>query len=284
MKVLGIVASARKGGNSEVLVKVAAKEAQRLGSDINLIRLSDLNIKPCNGCLVCIMPDNKGCPIKDDISWLFEEMMNSDAFILGTPVYFLSHSSIIKSVIDRFFMLTYNTDRFYGKKAVTIVVSGRAGAEGITQSLLNLFPLILGVEIYGSVVVNSTLPGGILLNEKDIKNIKGLGARLIKGEKEEPSSDRCPLCWGRFFRLTKRGDIVCPFCYVYADLYKDGNRTSILFNRERMNKSPWIMRDWLRFHSNNIIKPLMERVEDDSKKIKDLMSDYSDTDRFFIKP
>jgi len=284
MKILGIVASARKKGNSEILVKIAAKEAQKLGGEIKLIRLSDIDIKPCTGCLSCIMPDNRGCPVKDDVSWLFEEMMQADAFIIGAPVYFLSPSSIIKNVIDRFFMFTYNTPRFYGKRAVTIVVSGRAGAEGIAQSLLNLFPLILGVEIYGSLVVNSTLPAGVLLNEEDVRSVKRLGERLLKGEKEEPGPDRCPLCWGRFFRLTKKGDVVCPFCYVYADFYREGDKIKLLFNRERINKSPWVMKDWLKFHSNHIIMPLMEGEGAKLKKIKELMESYSDMDTLFMKP
>ena len=284
MRILGIIASARKGGNSEVLVKIAAREAQRLGGEVELVRLSDMDIKPCTGCLTCIMPDNKGCPVKDDIPWLFEQMMQADAFIIGAPVYFLSPSSIIKNVMDRFFMFTYNTHRFYGKKAVTLVVSGRAGAEGIAQSLLNLFPLILGVEICGSLVVNSTLPAGILLSEEDVRNVKRLGERLIKGEKEEPGPDRCPLCWGRFFRLTRRGDVVCPFCYVYADLYKEGEKVKLLFNKQKMDKSPWVMKDWLRFHSNHIIMPLMEEEGSRLNRIKELMENYSDMDTLFIKP
>ena len=58
MKVLGLLASHRRMGNSEVLIRVALKAAEREGAETELIRLTDLEIRPCKGCMACIF---KGC-------------------------------------------------------------------------------------------------------------------------------------------------------------------------------------------------------------------------------
>ena len=50
MKVLGIVCSPRKGGNTEILVGEALASAKELGAEVELVSLIGKNIKPCDGC------------------------------------------------------------------------------------------------------------------------------------------------------------------------------------------------------------------------------------------
>lgn len=53
MKILGLIGSYRKLGNTEVLVKEALMEAQRHGAEVDMLRLTDLRIEPCKGCMAC---------------------------------------------------------------------------------------------------------------------------------------------------------------------------------------------------------------------------------------
>ena len=65
MKILGLVGSYRRLGNTEVLVKEALMEAQRLGAEVDILRLTDLEIKPCKGCMACVFKQEE-CRIQDE--------------------------------------------------------------------------------------------------------------------------------------------------------------------------------------------------------------------------
>ena len=52
-KVVGIVGSPRKDGNTEFLVQTALDKIQEKGIDVELIRLADKKIGYCIGCDVC---------------------------------------------------------------------------------------------------------------------------------------------------------------------------------------------------------------------------------------
>ena len=65
MKVIGIVGSPRKNGNTELLTKHTLKAISEEGLDTELIRLAGLEIKPCNACMAC--QKQEICSIKDDL-------------------------------------------------------------------------------------------------------------------------------------------------------------------------------------------------------------------------
>ena len=53
MKIIGIIGSPRKGGNTEIMIKEALKAVEKEGVEIDVIRLYDLDLKPCDGCRIC---------------------------------------------------------------------------------------------------------------------------------------------------------------------------------------------------------------------------------------
>ena len=91
MKLLGI-SCGRKMGNSEILLKEALKAAAECGVEFEMIRLMDMNIKPCLGCNGCIMDCLRGgkgdCIIKgDDMDFYREKFLECDGIIVSTPVF-----------------------------------------------------------------------------------------------------------------------------------------------------------------------------------------------------
>lgn len=101
MKILGIVGSKRKTGNTAVLVETALKSAENLGIETQTIYLGDYNIKGCTGCEGC--KDTYRCVIKDDMQKLYPLIEQSDAVILGSPTYFYNISSDMKAFIERMY-------------------------------------------------------------------------------------------------------------------------------------------------------------------------------------
>lgn len=65
MRVLGIISSPRRGGNSEL----AAKEILNTLPDSwekAMININDLDIKTCTACYACV-PQGSLCKLKDDL-------------------------------------------------------------------------------------------------------------------------------------------------------------------------------------------------------------------------
>jgi len=102
MKVLAIVGSARKGGNTFSLTKVVLDELEKEGIETELIELAGKIIKPCMACAKCFQNKDKKCVIKtDELNELVAKMDEADAVIIGSPTYFSNVSSNIKALIDR---------------------------------------------------------------------------------------------------------------------------------------------------------------------------------------
>ena len=102
MKVLGIYASPRKGGNSDTLLDETMKaiHSQAPEAEFINIRVSDLNLRACNACMDCFRTHN--CSIKDDdFARVFKVLMESDIVIISTPIYFMGPPSQLKALIDR---------------------------------------------------------------------------------------------------------------------------------------------------------------------------------------
>ena len=83
MKVLGIVCSPRKGGNTEILVREALEGAGEVGGETELILVADKNIAPCDACDTC--RETGVCRIKDDMQPIYQQLDQADGIILGTP-------------------------------------------------------------------------------------------------------------------------------------------------------------------------------------------------------
>ena len=99
MKVLGIVGSPRKNGNTELLTKHTLKAISEEQLDTELIRLAGLEIKPCTACMAC--KEQEICSIKDDLFPLYLRMKEAEGIILASPVYYGSATALIKALIER---------------------------------------------------------------------------------------------------------------------------------------------------------------------------------------
>jgi len=90
MNILAIVGSPRKGKATDSLVDKAIEgvKAKHPNSTVTKINLVDYNIQYCKNCLTCRDADTdkplSKCIIKDDKVQIYEEILKSDALILGT--------------------------------------------------------------------------------------------------------------------------------------------------------------------------------------------------------
>jgi len=141
MKILGIVCSPRKGGNTEILVKEALSSAREAGAQTELVSVVGKNIAPCDACGSC--GKTGVCHIQDDMQSIYQQLEAADAIIFGSPVYFGTVSAQAKAIMDRTFSLLVDR-RLKGKVAAPILAARRVGA-GQTRNLLYGFFMAHGM-------------------------------------------------------------------------------------------------------------------------------------------
>lgn len=136
MRVLGIVCSPRKDGNTEILVREALETVRKAGGETELILVADKNISPCDGCGACL--NNGICKINDDMQLIYEQLELADGVILGTPAYFMNVTAQAKALMDRIYAIL-RVGKLRGKVAGAIVAARRVGAGQVLSLLYNYF-------------------------------------------------------------------------------------------------------------------------------------------------
>lgn len=125
MKIVGILGSARKGGNTEGLLDVALQDARERGISTSRVDLRDKTIQPCDGCMGCT--ETGQCVIRDDMHEVYGEIREADGVIWATPVYYWSMSGLTKMALDRTFALNFPRLQQAGKVGGAIFVAGIRG-------------------------------------------------------------------------------------------------------------------------------------------------------------
>lgn len=104
MKIVVLAGSPHKNGTSNTLVNEFIKGATEIGKKVELIDLAHINIHPCLGCNHCGM--NGNCIQNDIGNEILDKILQADALIFVSPVYYYNISSQLKIMIDRFYAKT----------------------------------------------------------------------------------------------------------------------------------------------------------------------------------
>ena len=176
MKVLGIVCSPRKGGNTEVLVQEALTGARDNGAEIELLTVWDKDIKPCDGCLSCEKTGK--CHIKDDMQGIYPELLEADGIVWGTPVYFWSATAQAKMLIDRSYALYFNKNNLANKVSGVISVGASLGNLGVWHLFSAFFSVhhMLSTDFVYGYARNK---GDIRKDKHAMKASRELGKQMV---------------------------------------------------------------------------------------------------------
>ena len=120
-KVLGIMGSPRKNGNTHLLMNELFRGASEPGTDIRTFLLGDLDIRECDGCHTCWK--GNPCSKSDDMNTIYPKLIDSDVIIFGAPVYWYGPTALLKGFIDRFvyFNCPEHRAQIEGRSAVLAV-------------------------------------------------------------------------------------------------------------------------------------------------------------------
>jgi len=151
MKVVAINGSARKDGNTAILINQALRALEAEGIETEMIQLSGQSIRGCTACGKCFENKDKKCVVDNDsLNEYLAKMLEADGIILGSPTYFADLTTELKAIIDRAgFVARANGNLFKHKVGAAIVAVRRAGAIHVFDSI-NHFFLISEMIIPGS--------------------------------------------------------------------------------------------------------------------------------------
>jgi len=176
VKVLGIVCSPRKGGNTETLVSEVLASAQEAGAEVELLRLRDKTVQSCDGCRSC--HKTHACHIRDGMQEIYPKLEASDAIVIGTPVYFWTVSGQCKTFIDRTYCYHVGR-RLKGKVGAAVIATRRAGATQAFSTLNNFFNLHRMVAA-GGVFGYGEERGEVLKDAQAMGECKALGRVVVR--------------------------------------------------------------------------------------------------------
>ena len=194
MKVLMINGSPRQKGNTSIALAEIARQLEKLGIESEIVWIGN---KPLRGCIACNTCKGKpgACVFDDDVcNGISAKMNDSDALIVGSPVYYGQPNGALMAIVQR--MLYSNGDAFRGKPAAAVAVCRRGGATAAFQTL-NMPFMLMNMPVVPSQywnIVYGREPGQAALDTEGMQTMRTLAnnmAAMLKasGGKPMPGSD-----------------------------------------------------------------------------------------------
>jgi multimeric flavodoxin WrbA len=155
MKVVAFSGSARKDGNTAILVRQVFAELEKAGIETELVQLAGERLRGCIACYQCWQTKDGSCAVQDDcINDCIQKMRTADGILLASPTYFADITTEIKALIDRAGMVARANDHMLRRKAGAGIIAVRRGGAIHAFDSLNHFFLISQMIVPGSIYWN----------------------------------------------------------------------------------------------------------------------------------
>jgi multimeric flavodoxin WrbA len=115
VNVIAINGSPRKDWNTATMLRSALEGATSSGAQTKLVHLYDLTYQACTSCFSCKRKGNTCgglCAMRDDLREVLGEVLESDALILGSPIYFGDVTGGMRSFLERLLFPNITYDQF----------------------------------------------------------------------------------------------------------------------------------------------------------------------------
>lgn len=248
MKILAI-SGGTKNGTNDAMAREALMGAKEQGAEVELINLFDLNLKPCTGCIACmvsIMSGGSGnCIINDDLNWLEGEIHTADGILMVLPVFEKGAPAIFKILQDRLFGPSHDigtntvaksiaekmgkpgpAPTKFAKKVTSFIGIGGSDWNTRFSSDLNLGVMVPMWKVIDDVVFSWAK--SLILDDAGVARCHEVGVNLAKAAADMENAKYlgdegvCPNCHSRNFFLHGNGVAECVVCGIKGQLKVDG--------------------------------------------------------------
>jgi multimeric flavodoxin WrbA len=182
MEVIAFCGSARRKGNTALLLNTVLEPLAEAGAKTELVELAGSEIRGCTACMVCFKEQDGTCAVKKDmLNECVDKMSRADAVILGSPTYFADVSAEMKALIDRSGMVGRANDHLYKRKIGASVVAVRRAGGIHAFDTMNHFFLINQMIIVGSSYWNIGIgrdKGEVAEDQEGMETMRRLGENM----------------------------------------------------------------------------------------------------------
>lgn len=182
MKVVAFNGSARKDGNTAILVNTLFKELKKEKIQTELVQLAGKKIRGCTACGKCFEKKDRLCAVKGDIAnECIEKMRDAEGIILASPTYFADVSTEMKALIDRAGYVAKANDDMFRRKVGAAVVAVRRGGAIHAFDTMNHFFFISQMVVPGSSYWNVGIGhdvGDVKDDDEGFATMQTLGANM----------------------------------------------------------------------------------------------------------
>lgn len=180
MKVVAFNGSARKDGNTAIMVNTVLRELEQEGIETEMIQFSGKAIRGCLACYQCFEKKDQRCSNNSDIvNECIEKIIAADGVILASPTYFSDVSAELKALIDRAGLVAKANNNLFRRKVGASIVAVRRGGSIHAFDTMNHFYLLSEMIIPGSIYWNM----GFGLNKGEVENDEeGLRTMKVLGQ------------------------------------------------------------------------------------------------------
>ncbi|MHA1245401.1 MAG: flavodoxin family protein [Candidatus Heimdallarchaeota archaeon] len=179
IKVLGIIGSPRRNGNTELMVDEVLAGAKEAGAEIDKVILNELNISPCQACNSCSKTGI--CKIQDDMNIVNEKMKESSVFVYGTPVFYWGPTAQFKAFMDRL-LATSRQGIIKDKQVIVTIPLG--GSESVARHTIGMITDSVNYQkakIIAQIIAPATGDLGVVKQKTEImKQAREAGKNVIE--------------------------------------------------------------------------------------------------------
>ena len=171
-RIVIVMGSPRKKGNSATLAKQVSAGAEASGADVERFCLHDMDISPCTACDSCQEDTAKDCVIDDQMRSLYPKLRSADVLVIASPIYWFTVSAQTKLFMDRCYALGGPDGSALKGKQIGIVLTYAdpdpfsSGAVNALRTFQDGFKYI-GAQIVG-MIYGSAWKAGEIQNNKDL--------------------------------------------------------------------------------------------------------------------
>jgi multimeric flavodoxin WrbA len=183
MKALAFNGSARKDGNTAILLNLVLDELRAEQVETEMIQLAGEKISGCTACYQCNKNKDGKCSVKNDrLNEYIQKMREADAILLGSPVYIADITANMKALLERATLVcrANGNDMFRRKLGAAVVAVRRAGAIQAFSALNNFFLLgqmIIVGSTYWNIGIGRNV-GEVKKDQEGVQTMKALGSNM----------------------------------------------------------------------------------------------------------
>ncbi len=182
MKVVALNASARKDGNTAILLNTVLDVLRAEGMETELIQLAGKTLAGCRACFKCFETQDRHCVQKNDmLNDLLDRMIAADGILLGSPTYFSDVSANMRAFIERCGMVATANNYMLKRKTGAAVVAVRRAGSIPAFSSMNLFlhymQMVMPGSSYWSLGVGMNI-GEVWEDQEGLRTMKTLGQNM----------------------------------------------------------------------------------------------------------